>query len=355
MAIWGEVSFKVKRAITFMERFTIGQLADMTGLEYQSVETVVQRLLKDGYITQAEPRQPKRRKRVGRPRQTYALVDDPEIANKLYASIEAFQIEEALIAAPERKPSSAHFNAAISIIDSLEAEEEEISAASLHEAAEHLDFARRYEEMIEEGVEIAHAYVDLQQARLEFLRGNEDETRRLLAQARSVFQENGIDGQAKLIDDYEIAIALRRQVSLALENAAENRFGLALRHLHDALDTLPSLSLSPMLTKVINNLVQITDLATKAGVNLASENRRLQQTNEELLAENAKLKLLHQGAEWLTDRLLKSYPPPVPTIPKRGFSLPVLKESADDLILRDAISDVLIARSREEYKTRYLA
>jgi predicted transcriptional regulator len=345
MAIWGEVSFKVKRAITFMERFTIGQLADMTGLDYQSVETVVQRLLKDGYITQAEPRQPERGKRVGRPRQVYALVNDPEIEKKLYSSIEAFQIEEALTAASDRKPSSAHFDAAVSVIDSLEAGEKEISAVSLDEAAERLDFARRYEEMIEEGIEVAHAYVDFQQARLEFLRGNEDETRRLLAQARSLFQENGIDGQAKLIDDYEIAIALRRQVSSALEDAAENRFGLALRHLHDVLDTLPSLSLSPTLTKVINNLVQITDLAAKAGVNLASENLHLKQINEALLAENARLKLLYQSAEWLTDQLLKSYPHPVPTIPKRGFSLPVLKESADDLIPRDVTSDALIAPS----------
>jgi len=346
MAIWGEVSFKVKRAITFMERFTIGQLADMTGLEYQSVETVVQRLLKDGYITQAEPRELERRKkRVGRPRQTYALVDDLEIAKRLYTSIEAFQIEEALTAAADRKPSSAHFDAAVSIIDSLEAGEEEIAAASLDEASERLNFARRYEEMIEEGIEIAHAYVDFQQARLEFLRGNEDETRQFLAQARSVFKENGLDGQVKLIDDYEIAIALRRQVSSALEDAVENRFGLALRHLHDILDTLPSLSLSPALTKVINNLVQITDLATKAGVNLASENLHLKQINEALLAENAKLKLLYQSVEWLTDQLLKSHPYPVPTIPKRGFSLPVLKESADDLIPRDVTSDALIAPS----------
>jgi predicted ArsR family transcriptional regulator len=355
MAIWGEVSFKVKRAITFMERFTIGQLADMTGLDYQSVETVVQRLLKDGYITQAEPRQTERRKRVGRPRQVYALVNDPEIEKKLYSSIEAFQIEEALTAASDRKPSSAHFDAAVSIIDSLEAGGETISAASLDEAAERLDFARRYEEMIEEGVEIAHAYVDFQQARLEFLRGKEDETKRLLAQAKAIFQENGIDGQVKLVDDYEITIALKGLVSSALEDAAESRFGFALRYLHDVLDTLPSLSLSPALTNVISNLVRITDLATKAGANLALENLRLKQTNEALLAENAKLKLSQQDAERRTTWLWKSASHPVPTIPKHGFSLPVLKESADDLIPRDVISDALIACSREEYKARYLA
>jgi len=345
MAVWGEVSFKVKRAITFMERFTIGQLADMTGLEYQGVETVVQRLLKDGYIIQAKPRQREGRRRVGRPRQTYTLVNDPEIRKKLYSSIEAFQIEEALTAASDRKPSSAHFDAAISIIDSLEAEEREKSDASLSEATEHLDFAKRYEEMIEEGIEVAHAYVNFQQARLEFLRGNEDETKRLLAQARAVFQENGIDEQVKLIDDYEITIALKRLVSLALENAAGSRFGLALRQLHGVLDTLPSLSLSPTLRNVISNLVQVTNLATKASFSLASENLSLKQKNEALLAENARLKLLYQSAEWLTDQLLKSYPHPIPTIPKRGFSLPVLKESADDLIPRDVISDAIVAHA----------
>jgi len=345
MAVWGEVSFKVKRAITFMERFTIGQLADMTGLEYQGVETVVQRLLKDGYIIQAKPRQQEGRKRVGRPRQTYTLVNDPAVRKKLYSSIEAFQIEEALAAAPDRKPSNAHFDVAVSIIDSLEAGEKEISAASLNEATEHLDFARRYEEMIEEGIEVAHAYIDFQQARLEFLRGNEDETNRLLVRARAVFQENGIDGQVKLTDDYETTIALKRLVSLALEDVAESRFGLALGQLRGVLDTLTLLSLSPALKNIIRNLVQVTHLTTKASFSLASENLRLKQTNEALLAENARLQLLHQDAKWQTTWLSKSAPPPVVTIPKRGFSPPILKESADDLIPRDVISDAIVAHA----------
>jgi len=344
MAVWGEVSFKVKRAITFLERFTIEQLADMTGLEYQSVETVVQRLLKEGYITQAKPRQPDRRKQVGRPRQTYALADDPEIVKRLYSSIEAFQIEEALIVAPDRKPSSAHFDAAVSIINSLEAGEE-ISAASVSEAVDRLDFARRHEEMIEEGIEIANAYADFQQARLEYLRGNGDEAKRLLAQAKTVFQENAIDGQVKLIDDYEITIALKRLVSSALEDAAGSRFGLALRQLHDVLDTLPSLSLSPALKNVISGLARVTDLATKASVNLASENFRLKQANAALLAENARLKLLQQDVEWQATWLWKSAPHPVATIPPRGFSLPILQESADDLVPRDMISDAIVAHA----------
>jgi len=345
MTVWGEVSFKVKRAMTFMERFTIGQLADMTDLEYQSVETVVQRLLKEGYITPAKPRQPERRKLVGRPRQAYTLADDPEMVKKLYSSIEAFQVEEALTAAPDRKPSSAHFDATVSIIDSLEAGEKEISAASLNEAVDRLDFARRHEEMIEEGIEVASAYTDFQQARLEFLRGNEDETKRLLAQARGVFQESGIDGQVRLVDDYEITIALKRLVSSALEDAIESRFGLALRQLHGVLDTLPSLSLSPTLKNVISSLVRVTDLATKASVNLASENFRLKQANVALLAENARLKLLQQDVEWQTTWLWKSAPHPVATIPSRGFSLPILQESADDLVPRDMISDAIIAHA----------
>ncbi len=345
MVVWGEVSFKVKRAITFMERFTIGQLADMTGLEYQSVETVVQRLLKEGHITQAKPRQLEGRKRVGRPRQTYALADDPEMVKRLYSSIEAFQIEEALTAAPDRKPSSAHFDAAVSIIDSLEAGEKETSAVSLNEAVDRLDFARRHEEMIEEGIEVASAYADFQQARLELLRGNDDETKRLLAQARSVFQESRMDGQVRLVDDYEITMVLKGLASSALEDAAQSRFGLALRQLHGVRDALPSLSLSPTLKNVISNLVQVTDLATKATVSLVSENLRLKQTNEALLAENARLKLLQQDAEWQTIWLWKSAPHPVTTIPSRGFSLPILQESADDLVPRDVISDAIVAHA----------
>jgi hypothetical protein len=138
---------------------------------------------------------------------------------------------------------------------------------------------------------------------------------------------------------------LKRQASSALEDAAENRFGLALRQLHDVLDTLPSLSLSPTLKNVISSLVRVTDLATKATVSLASENLRLKQTNEALLAENARLKLLQQDAEWQTTWLWKPAPHPVATIPSRGFSLPILQESADDLVPRDVISDAIVAHA----------
>ena len=61
MSFHGDVSFRVKRAVSFLPRFTIAQLADATGLAYEQVEQVVRRL-KDqefvGALDEAELREP---------------------------------------------------------------------------------------------------------------------------------------------------------------------------------------------------------------------------------------------------------------------------------------------------------
>lgn len=342
MAVWGEVSLKVKRAITLMENFTVGQLADMTGLEYQSVETVVQRLLRDGYVVEAKPRQRGGQKRVGRPRKVYTLVDDPVMRKLLTSSIEALQFEEALRAAPDRRPSSAHFDAAVSIINSVEAGEEEVDDASLEKATTLLAFAKRHEELLEEGVETSHAYISFQQARLDFIRGNKEDARQLMAAARETFQENGLGEQVKVVDDYETTMTLKDLTSRALEDAKADRFGLVLKQFHAVLDYLPSLSLSPSLESLINDLARITSLAAESRKSIAEHNLNLKQTNEKLLAENAKLRLRQQDAGRQAEWLSRYVEGTIETIPSQGLSLPLLKEDADQFSLR-SMEDPTIA------------
>ncbi len=77
MAFWGEVSIKVKRAILLTERFTVGQISHITGIKYQSVETVIQRLLKGGMIAKVDfdnlVLSEKATSKQGRPKQYYTL------------------------------------------------------------------------------------------------------------------------------------------------------------------------------------------------------------------------------------------------------------------------------------------
>jgi hypothetical protein len=340
MAVWGEVSLKVKRAMTLMEDFTVGQLADMTGLEYQSVETVVQRLLRGGFVVESEPRHKGGQKRVGRPRKVYSLIDDPAMLKQLHSGIEALRFEDAVRTAPDRRPSSAHFDAAVAIINSIEAGEEEANRASLEKGATLLAFAKRHEEMLEEGIEISHAYVSFQQARIEFLRGNKESARQFLTAAKATFAENELHEQVRIADDYEAAMMLRTLTSSALKDAEASRFGLALKQFNAVLDCLPSLALSPALKGIIGDLARMTSLATESRRSIAEHNLTLAQTNEKLLAENARLRLRQQDtgrqAEWL-------FRPSERTgiaIPSQGFSLPTLRESVDELLLLNAGDDV---------------
>jgi len=202
MTVRGEVSYKVKRAVLILRQFTIGQIADVTALDHQGVETVVHRLVREGVLVRADEtvRIPSQR---GRPRQLYALAEDPAQIQKLRVSVEAFEFREDPLLTAQRKPESPHYFQAVSKLDTLEEQGVlEPSPDVLEEIAEQLAFARRYEAMLEDGVEVTTAYLDFEQARLEFLQGDATEGERLLAQARSVFQDLGLGEQVRFLNEY---------------------------------------------------------------------------------------------------------------------------------------------------------
>jgi len=172
MAIWGEASYKVKRAITFHERFTIAELVDATDLTYTQVEQVVQRLIKQDYVRKLEPDELNEAERVaagkvGRPRQRYTLTYDKAKRGEFYASVEAISSAERLSSAREREPSTPYFNRAMQMIEAMERGAEPFSSARLDEGAGFLTYGRDFEGLIPEGAEIAQAYYDYAQARLE--------------------------------------------------------------------------------------------------------------------------------------------------------------------------------------------
>lgn len=211
MAIWGEASYKVKRAITFHERFTIAELVDATDLTYTQVEQVVQRLIKQDYVRKPKPDELNEAERaaagkVGRPRQRYTLTDDKAKRGEFYASVEAIASTERFSRAREREPSTPYFNRAMQMIEAMDRSAESFSTDHLDEVAALLDYGRDFEGLIPEGAEIAQAYYDYAQARLEAQRGDCSKAEELLTQAEEVFRAAGLDKQVQTTVDLELAL-----------------------------------------------------------------------------------------------------------------------------------------------------
>lgn len=210
MAIWGEASYKVKRVITFHERFTIAELVDASDLTYTQVEQVVQRLIKQDYVRKLKPDELNEAERaaagkVGRPRQRYTLTDDKAKRGEFYASVEAIASAERLSSAREREPSTPYFNRAMQMIEAMDRSAESFSIDHSDEVAALLEYGRDFEGMIPEGAEIVQAYYDYAQARLEAHRGNYSKAEELLTQAEEVFRAAGLDEQVQTIMDIELA------------------------------------------------------------------------------------------------------------------------------------------------------
>ena len=125
MARQGEVSYRVKRAIAFHERFTIAQIADSTRLTYEQVEQVVHRLTKRGDVRRLLPEESieaERRieKRVGRPRARYVLSDNPVRRTEFLAGLESITAAARLEFISARRPDTPYYAAALKIIETME-------------------------------------------------------------------------------------------------------------------------------------------------------------------------------------------------------------------------------------------
>jgi len=200
MAQFGEVSLKVKRAILLDDKFTVAQIADLTGLKYESVETVIRRLLKEGILTKAEkaiPFQPQK----GRPRQYYTFTSE-EAKQKLKREVEAFLLEETLVHPKREVPKNPHFVYANSLIRAVEKGEKELTDELIKEIHINLKLAREYEEMITPNPEIAFAHIDFLQARFKYLKEEYEEGEKLLKRAKEVFKKYGMIKEEKEIDEF---------------------------------------------------------------------------------------------------------------------------------------------------------
>lgn len=205
----GGVSYRVKRAVAFHERFTIAQLVDITGLTYGQVERVVHRLverkavrnLSPGELNEAE-REVERR--VGRPRARYELTNDPTLRAEFLASLEAVAAAVRLELASNRRPDTPYYTAALRAIEAMEADEEQVSF-SLLEIEQFLIYGREYEALVPEGFEVVQTYYDLALARLDILGGKFTTAIDLLEQVKETMIRTGQEEKSYLVTGWQLA------------------------------------------------------------------------------------------------------------------------------------------------------
>jgi hypothetical protein len=211
MTVSGEVAFKVKQFIAARERFTIGQVAKLTGLNRKSVETVVLRLVRDGYVVGSRETMP----RTGRGRRPlyYTLTADMEKRKDLVNEVSAFQPG----AVPVRvHPLSANYMGAHDMLGEFEREPDAPNRETrLAKIEKHLELAA-FEEGLEDGEEgtaVVHAYLLRESARVAALRHQWPRAESLLNQAWAIFQEHGLEEEVNKAEGMIASQGLERALT----------------------------------------------------------------------------------------------------------------------------------------------
>ncbi|GEM_PF-1056702 len=211
MTVSGEVAFKVKQFIAARERFTIGQVVKLMGLKRKSVETVVQRLVRNSYVVKSRETVPG----TGRGRRPlyYTLTADMEKRRELVNEVSAFQPG----AVPVRvHPLSANYIGAHNMLDELEREPNAPDReARLAKIEKHLELAAFEEglEDVEEGAAVVQAYLLCERARAAALRHQWPRAESLLNQAWAIFREHGLEEEVNKVEGMIASQGLERALT----------------------------------------------------------------------------------------------------------------------------------------------
>jgi len=271
MTVSGEVTFKVKQFIAARERFTIGQVAKLTGLKHKSVETVVQRLVRDGYVVKSQETVPV----AGRGRRPlyYTLTADMEKRKELVNEVGAFQPR----AVPVRvQPLSANYIGAHNMLDELEREPNAPDReARLAKIEKHLELAA-FEEGLEdreEGTAVVWAYLLREKARIAALHRQWAEAEHLLREAHLVFEEHGLEGEVEKTDQYRFRLRIRQRLTVAKDDDEIARIWQEIPHVVQEMGL------------AANPVVQLTvEMSKLLNVSIASE-RKVEETADRLVEQ----------------------------------------------------------------------
>lgn len=199
-ALHGEVKLKVRRTALLLREFTVSQLVRATGLNPESVRTEVQRLKQEGFLISEH--QPGQREAV------YRLTDDPEKRLELSRSVETFYP-----APPETsRPTTRFYHAARHTLNQAERAKGREREELLTQAARQLEGAWEAEGA-SRAPDPVQAHLLRERGRLAYLRGvSLDEARRYFEQAREKFTAAGLEGEARLVDEYLLCLEIERRI-----------------------------------------------------------------------------------------------------------------------------------------------
>jgi predicted ArsR family transcriptional regulator len=196
MAAPNEVRVNIRHNVLLLKTFTVPQLQAITGLNRQSIHTEVRRMEQERLVSRVGIEERKKGTAGGRPPVIYQLTSDPEKRFEVLQSVRAFYLAaEEQVSEPPR-PESKHYFIAKEMLEEIM---ERGSALTQDEKAERLDvmrkrleYARREEDVGEEGTQLIAASFDILEAKaIDALAGDWERAVVLLDEARRVCQQLG--------------------------------------------------------------------------------------------------------------------------------------------------------------------
>jgi len=213
-AITGEVKVRIISNALSLEAFTVAQMRRATGLNPRSIQTVLQRLKRQGFLVSepVEEAPPGSR----RPPHLYRLTPDADKRLELARQVEAFYTPPPKLAPPE--PTSRHYTAALRIIEQLEREQvaKVETAATVEKLRRHLELTASEEGL---GVrrdaesEILAAHLALLRARLAMSQGHWAEAERNLKEATATFSSHSLDDLLARTKNLQADLRIRRTLT----------------------------------------------------------------------------------------------------------------------------------------------
>lgn len=214
MAAPNEVRVNIRHNVLLLKTFTVPQLQAITGLNRQSIHTEVRRMEQEGLASRVGIEERKKGTAGGRPPVIYQLTSDPEKRFEVLQSVRAFYTAAEERAPELLRPESKHYFIAKEMLTEIT---EKGTALTQDEKAERLDviqkrleYARREEEVDEEGTQLIVASFDILEAKaIDALAGDWESAIRLLDDARKVCKQLGADDLVAEVNSYVHAIVDR--------------------------------------------------------------------------------------------------------------------------------------------------
>jgi RNA polymerase sigma factor (sigma-70 family) len=207
-----QVKFKVRYHALLLREFTVADMIRATGLNPESVRTELQRMRQDGLL-RSEPHPgsaPEQHPRAA----LYRLTDDPEARLALSRSIEAFYPPTV----PTDRPTSRHYRIAQQLLDQALNSGEPQRRQLLDDALSALEMAAQAEGQAASAS--IKAYLDYEQARLAYLRGDYPRAARDFARLHDFFSACHDEALLKRIKEFQVCLEVQQRFAAEAGPAA---------------------------------------------------------------------------------------------------------------------------------------